>query len=124
MAKFLSKLEKNNIVLEPGLIESLMSLSKSDLKEMIEKCKTITKSVKGQFLRSSFATSDDIENEQITTAELYAQFYMYYNTYFLGRVPTELFELNRVIDVVDNKEIVQNLNNTFKICVERSVCSA
>lgn len=117
--KLIAKLEKSNIVLSDKAIASLSKVSKEDFVEISDSIKSVTKKVQGQFLRPSFASTDDVALEAMTYEDLCVQMWMYFNTYGLGRFPSELWEFSKDREVqlenVSNKSTVQDLNCTFKI---------
>lgn len=119
IAKLISKLEKSNKVLSTKAIVALSSLSKDDFDKISTGIKNSTKAVKGQFLRSAFASTSDVALEEMTTEDCIVQMWMYLNTYGLGRFPAELWEADphRMVEVanISKKKEVQDLNNTFKI---------
>jgi hypothetical protein len=117
--KLAQHLEKSNLVMTSELCTALATLSDNDYKTIEANIKKATRTTKGQFLKSSFASGANLEDEQMTIDDLALQFYEYFMSYGIGRVPTELFEedVSRRIEaanIVKRKE-KKELNNTFKL---------
>jgi len=119
LVKLVAKLEKSNVVLSEKAIVALAQLPKEDFQILSDSIKSVIKPVKGQFLRPSFASTDDVAFEGMTIEDMYVQLWMYFNTYGIGRFPAELWEFSKdrevQLEAVSKKSTVQDLNCTFKI---------
>lgn len=111
--------EKNNVVLSSELIKALSSLDEKSFKEIQLQFKEIFKAQKGQFLRSVFATSSDIKDEEFTLSDFLIQINHYFISYGLQEIDHSIFEMdeNRKIQTNNKskRKAKQELNNTFKV---------
>jgi len=121
----LNKLEKSNIILSSKAINTLMSLSNKDFNYISKSLKEQFKPLKGQFLRSSFASGSDIMDEQFSYEDFIVQITHYFITYGLGEVDEEIFEKpnGRKIEIenIINKKEIQELNSNFRIIDVKSI---
>lgn len=119
IAKIIGKLEKANLVLSAKAIIALSTLPKDEFDAISVSIRNNTKAVKGQFLRSVFASTSDVALEAMTRQDYLDQMWMYFNTYGIGRFPAELWEVDehRMVEIANatKKKDVADLNNTFRI---------
>ena len=117
--KLLSKLEKANVVLSGKAIEVLSTLSAQDFDIVSKNVSKEFKPVQGNFLRPTFATGEDLDNEQFSFEDFCTQIEMYFFTYGLGEVPEHLFVPTKgrkvEIDNLAKRKEKKTLNNTFRI---------
>lgn len=118
--KLAAKLEKSNLVMTSELTSALMTLDDASFTKVVNSIKDSTRAVKGQFLKSSFASGADLDNEQWTVEEMILQMYEYCLSYGLNVNTAEIFggvDESRKIEIanVAKRKDKQDINNTFKI---------
>jgi len=92
--KMVKKAEKNNVLLSKDLVMSLATLETNDFKEIKTQFKTQFTKMEGQFLRSVFATGEDIADEAFTYDDFIQQISHYFISYGLGEIDYDIFEID------------------------------
>jgi len=119
ISKLVSKLEKVNKVLTIKAIEILMSLDNDTFKIISQNLLLKNKAIKGEFLRPSFASGEDISEEVFTFDDFMTQMEMYFFTYSLGIIPGHMLNRSQKrkieVDNIVTKKEKKELNCTFKI---------
>jgi hypothetical protein len=123
--KMIKRAEKNNVLLSKDLIANLISMNKSDVRDIKDEFDIIYTSMKGQTFRSIFATGEDISDEEFTFDDFVQQLQHYYISYNLGEIDYSIFEIDEKrkvqISNVSKRKDKQDINNTFKILDTKTV---
>ena len=113
ISKIIKVLEENNYILTGELIKTLSTNSNIVLDKLYVDLSTKLNSVNGYFLRSIFASSEDISREVFSIEDFYRQLSMYIKTYNLNFVPDTLLPVEYRDITVSNYNTEEDIDYTY-----------
>lgn len=119
VSQILETAEKNSIIFTTKLTNALLVSRTEELKVIVEDFKELYKEQKGQFLRSSFASGSDIEDESFTIEDFIIQINHYLRYNYQNGIDESIFKVDEKRKIEYNNIIkdaeVKELNNSLRI---------